>query len=153
MTKLILCKQSTWPGNCLAVFMRDCWLNGPATCVYTGLTFLPQWLYCSGKQGRVAKGQVIWYLASHGIVHDVGSLCISTMLLINFFLLKRTLKQELQTWQPGPRDTPPNHHKKLPPPTTHAPPPTTKPPPPTTKPPPPTQKSQQWKNNAGVLHF
>ena len=30
------------------------------------------------------------------IIHDVGSLCISTMWLFNFFLVKRTLKQELQ---------------------------------------------------------
>ena len=53
-----------------------------------------------GKQGR---WQVIWCLRSHQIIHDVGSLCISTMWLLNFFLLERTFKQELQKWQLGPR--------------------------------------------------
>ena len=52
---------------------------------------------------QVGEWQVIWCLRSHQIVHDVGSLCISTMWLSNFFLLERTLKQELQKWQMGPR--------------------------------------------------
>ena len=30
------------------------------------------------------------------IIHDIGSLCISTMWLFNFFLVEITLKQELQ---------------------------------------------------------
>ena len=39
---------------------------------------------------------MIWCLRRPQIIHDVGSLCISTMWLFNFFLEKRTLKQELQ---------------------------------------------------------
>ena len=39
------------------------------------------------------------------IIHDVGSLCISTMWLFNFFLVQRTLKQELQVKETsGKRD-------------------------------------------------
>ena len=39
------------------------------------------------------------------IFHDVGSLCISTKLLINFFLVKRTFQQELQVKETsGKRD-------------------------------------------------
>ena len=52
--------------------------------------------------GQGWEWQVIWCLGSHQIVPDVGSLCISTMWLFNFFLLERTLKQELQKWQQGP---------------------------------------------------
>ena len=44
------------------------------------------------------RWQVIWCLGSHQIIHDVGSLCISTMWLFEFFLLERALKQELQKW-------------------------------------------------------
>ena len=32
------------------------------------------------------------------IIHEVGSLCISTMWLFNLFLVERALKQELQKW-------------------------------------------------------
>ena len=38
-------------------------------------------------------------------IHDFGSLCISTRWLFNFFLVKRTLKQELQVKETsGKRD-------------------------------------------------
>ena len=45
---------------------------------------------------------LIWCLRRQHLIHDVGSLCISPMWLFNFFLLERTLKQELQG-QKGPR--------------------------------------------------
>ena len=48
------------------------------------------------QKGKVGKWQVIWCLRRPQIIHDVGSLYISTMWLFNFFLVKRTLKQELQ---------------------------------------------------------
>ena len=51
------------------------------------------------------KWQVSWCLRRPQIVHDVGSVCISTMWLFNFFLGKRTLKQELQVKETrGKRD-------------------------------------------------
>ena len=37
------------------------------------------------------------------LIHDVVTLCISTMWLFNFFMSQITLKQELQKWQKGPR--------------------------------------------------
>ena len=51
-------------------------------------------LFWQALQG--GKWQVIWCLRRHHILHEVGSLCISRMWLFNFFLLERTLKQELQ---------------------------------------------------------
>ena len=51
------------------------------------------------------KWQVIWCLRRPQIIHDVGSLCMSTMWLFNFFLVKRTLTQELQVKETsGKRD-------------------------------------------------
>ena len=60
------------------------------------------------QTGQGGKWQVIWCLGSQHIIHDVGFLCISTMLFVNFFFLKnpelvKTLNQELQKWQLGPR--------------------------------------------------
>jgi len=49
--------------------------------------------------------KVIWCLRRPQIIHDVGFLCISIMWLCNFFLVKRTLKQELQVEETsGKRD-------------------------------------------------
>ena len=48
------------------------------------------------QTGQGGELQVIWCLRRPQIIHDVGSLCISTKWLFNFFLVKRTLKQELQ---------------------------------------------------------
>ena len=45
---------------------------------------------------KVGEWQVIWCLKRPQMIHDIGSLCISTMLLFNFFLIKRTIKQVLQ---------------------------------------------------------
>ena len=42
------------------------------------------------------KWHVIWCLWRHQIIHDAGSLSISTIWLFNFFLLERTLKKDLQ---------------------------------------------------------
>ena len=41
------------------------------------------------------KWQVIWCLGSQQIIQDGWSMCISTMMFLNFFLLEKTLKQEL----------------------------------------------------------
>ena len=58
-----------------------------------------------GKIGKGGKWQVIWCLRRPQIIHNVGSLCISTIWLLNFFLVKRTLKQELQVKETsGKRD-------------------------------------------------
>ena len=68
--------------------------------------FLPQWFNYNilfWQTGQGGEWQVILGLGSHQIIHDVGSLRISTMWLFNFFLLERTLKQELQKWQNRPR--------------------------------------------------
>ena len=54
------------------------------------------------QTGQVGEWQVIWCLGSNHIIHVVGVLCISMMWLLNFFLLERTLKQELQKWQTAP---------------------------------------------------
>ena len=60
--------------------------------------FLPQGLHFSGKQGMVASGR--W-----SELHGFGSLCISKVWFLNFFLVKRTLKQELQVKEAsGKRD-------------------------------------------------
>ena len=48
------------------------------------------------QTAKGGKWQVIWSLRRPQIIHDVVSLCIFTMWLFNFFLVKRTLKQELQ---------------------------------------------------------
>ena len=57
------------------------------------------------QTGKGDEWQVIWCLRRPQIIHDVGSLCISTMWLFNFFLVKRTLKQELQVKETsGKRD-------------------------------------------------
>ena len=57
------------------------------------------------QTGKGGKWQVSWCLRRPQIVHDVGSVCISTMWLFNFFLGKRTLKQELQVKETrGKRD-------------------------------------------------
>ena len=48
------------------------------------------------QTGQGGKWQVIWCFGSQQKAHDVGLLCMSTMWLFNFFLLKRALKQELQ---------------------------------------------------------
>ena len=48
------------------------------------------------QTGQVGEWQVIWCLKRHQIILDVGSLCISTMWLFNFFLTDQTLKEELQ---------------------------------------------------------
>jgi hypothetical protein len=48
------------------------------------------------QTGKGGKWQVGWCLRRPQIIHDVGSVCISTMWLFNFFLVKRNLKQELQ---------------------------------------------------------
>ena len=55
------------------------------------------------QTGQVGEWQVIWCLGSQQIIHDVGSLCISTMLFLNIFLLGKTLKQGLPKRQLGPR--------------------------------------------------
>ena len=47
------------------------------------------------QTGKGGKWQVIWCLRRPQLIHDVGSLCISTMWSFNFFLVKRALKQEL----------------------------------------------------------
>jgi hypothetical protein len=46
--------------------------------------------------GKGGKWQVSWCLRRPQIIHDVGSVCISTKWLFNFFLVKINLKQELQ---------------------------------------------------------
>ena len=51
---------SIWPGICLTVFSRDCWLHGPPTCVYTGWTFLKSSCY-SGYTGLANRAG--WQLA------------------------------------------------------------------------------------------
>ena len=57
------------------------------------------------QTGKGGEEQVICCLRRPKIIHDVGSLCVSTMLLFNFFLVKRTLKQELQVKETsGKRD-------------------------------------------------
>ena len=57
------------------------------------------------QTGKGGKWKVIWCLRRPQIIHDVGSLCISTMWLFNFFLVKGTLKQELQVKETsGKRD-------------------------------------------------
>ena len=48
------------------------------------------------QKGKGGEWQVIWCLRRPQTFDDVGSLCISAMRLLNFFLEKRTLKQELQ---------------------------------------------------------
>ena len=48
------------------------------------------------QTGKVGEWQVIWCLKRPQMIHDIGSLCISTMLLFNFCLVKSTIKQELQ---------------------------------------------------------
>ena len=48
------------------------------------------------QTGKGGKWQVIWCLRRPQIIHDVMSLCMSTMWLFNFFLVKRAMKQELQ---------------------------------------------------------
>ena len=48
------------------------------------------------QTGKGAKWQVSWCLRRPQIIQDVGSVCISTKWLFNFFLVKRNLKQELQ---------------------------------------------------------
>ena len=48
------------------------------------------------QTGKGGEWQVIWCLRRPQIIHDVGSLCISTMWLFTFFLVKRTLKQGMQ---------------------------------------------------------
>ena len=48
------------------------------------------------QTGKGGEWQVIWCLRRPQIIHDVGSLCFSTMWLFNIFLVKRTLKEELQ---------------------------------------------------------
>ena len=95
MTKLILRCAYNFTRYLSCSIFRNGWLHGPPTCAQTGCffqKFLPQELHCSGKQGRVA-GELV--LQEAEIIYDVGSLCISTMWLFNFFLVKRTLKQEL----------------------------------------------------------
>ena len=47
------------------------------------------------QTGKGGKWQVIWCLRRPQKIHDVGSLCISTARLFNFFLVKQTLEQEL----------------------------------------------------------
>ena len=60
-------------------------------------------LFRQTRQG--GEWNMIWCLRRHHIIHDVGSLCISTMWLLNFFLVERTLKQELQVMETsGTRD-------------------------------------------------
>jgi hypothetical protein len=48
------------------------------------------------QTGKGGKWQVIWCLRRPQIIHYVGSVCILTMWLFNFFLVKRNLQQELQ---------------------------------------------------------
>ena len=48
------------------------------------------------QTGKGGKWQVGWCLRRPQIIQVVGSVCISTMWLFNFFLVKRNLKQELQ---------------------------------------------------------
>ena len=47
------------------------------------------------QTGRGGQWQVSWRIRRPHIIHDLKSLCISTMWMFNFFLVKRTLKQEL----------------------------------------------------------
>ena len=57
------------------------------------------------QKGKGGEWQVIWCLRRPHIIHYVGSLCIFTMWLFNFFLVKRTLRQELQVKETsGKRD-------------------------------------------------
>ena len=57
------------------------------------------------QTGKGGEWQVIWCLRRPQIIHNVGSLCISTMWLFYFFLVKITLKQELQVKETsGKRD-------------------------------------------------
>ena len=48
----------------------------------------------ANREGWQVAGELVPQEAH--IIHDVGSVCISTMWLFNFFLVKRNLKQELQ---------------------------------------------------------
>ena len=43
------------------------------------------------QTGKIDEWQVIWCLRRPQIIHDVRSLCISTMWLFNFFLVKKNL--------------------------------------------------------------
>ena len=57
------------------------------------------------QTGKGGEWQVIWCLRRPHIIHDVGSLVISTMWLFNFLLVKRTLKQKLKVKETsGKRD-------------------------------------------------
>ena len=72
----------------------------------------------TGKGGEV---QVTWWLRRPQIIYDDGSLCIFTMWLFNFFLVKRTLKQELKVketsgkrdWDEFDQHALLHHHQKL----------------------------------------
>ena len=59
---------------------------------------VPQWIYCSGRAVCQVAGDLVPSESP-----DVRSLCIYTMWLFIFFLLERTLKQELHKCQLGPR--------------------------------------------------
>ena len=52
--------STTWPGICLAVFLRDSWLHGPPNLCLDRMDFvekfLPQWFWQTGLGG---EGQVI----------------------------------------------------------------------------------------------
>ena len=52
---------SARPGIYLALFLMDSWLHGPKNMCSDMLDFLkkflPQWLHCCGKPGRVAGGR------------------------------------------------------------------------------------------------
>ena len=57
------------------------------------------------QTGKGVEWQVIWRLRRPKLIHDFGSLCISTMWLFNFLLVKRFLEQELQVKETsGKRD-------------------------------------------------
>ena len=47
------------------------------------------------QTGQGGEWQVIWCLGNQQIIHDVGSLCISAMLFLNFFLPK---KKNIEAW-------------------------------------------------------
>ena len=76
----------------------------------SSLKFLPEWLHCSGKQGGVASGR---WSGALGITRYLW--CWVFMWLFNFFLLERTMKQELQEWQQGPCPLPPPGFAAYPP--------------------------------------
>ena len=100
MTKLILwCAYNLTRYLSCSIFFRNGWLHLSPTCALDRLFFLEVLATVVAlfwQQGKGGEWQVIWCLSRPQIIHDFGYFCISIMWLFNFFLVKRTFKQELQ---------------------------------------------------------